>query len=164
MIRDSAAGIAPRKGDLKRIRALRFTEPGFDRAAWRKMCDMGWLGLRVAEDNGGSGLGVRELCGLAEELGAGLVPEPLIPAAMAAALLPPDHLAEVLSGDRIVLPAWQEQPNSLALSRRYGTARWQAERAQGVRSNGSRRGCVPGHCAARPGAGGARCTRRARGI
>jgi alkylation response protein AidB-like acyl-CoA dehydrogenase len=80
------------------------------------MCDMGWLGLRVPEDDGGSGLGVRELCGLAEELGAGLVPEPLIPAAMAAVLLPPDHLADVLSGDRIVLPAWQEQPNSLALT------------------------------------------------
>ena len=31
MIRDSAAGLAPRTGDLRRIRALRFTEPGFDR-------------------------------------------------------------------------------------------------------------------------------------
>jgi alkylation response protein AidB-like acyl-CoA dehydrogenase len=116
MLKDSAAGIAPRKGDLKRIRALRFTEPGFDRETWRKMCDMGWLGLRVPEDAGGSGLGVRELCGLAEELGAGLVPEPLIPAAMAAVLLPEDHLSDVLSGERIVLPAWQEQPNSLAMT------------------------------------------------
>jgi alkylation response protein AidB-like acyl-CoA dehydrogenase len=116
MLKDSAAGIAPRKGDLKRIRALRFTEPGFDRAMWRKMCDMGWLGLRVPEDAGGSGLGVRELCSLAEELGAGLVPEPLIPAAMAAVLLPADYLSDVLSGERIVLPAWQEQPNSLAMT------------------------------------------------
>ncbi len=116
MLKDSAAGIAPRKGDLKRIRALRFTEPGFDRATWRKMCDMGWLGLRVSEDAGGSGLGVRELCGLAEELGAGLVPEPLIPAAMAAVLLPADHLPGLLSGERIMLPAWQEQVNSLALT------------------------------------------------
>jgi alkylation response protein AidB-like acyl-CoA dehydrogenase len=116
MLKDSAAGIAPRKGDLKRIRALRFTEPGFDRATWRNMCDMGWLGLRVAEDAGGSGLGMRELCSLAEELGAGLVPEPLIPAAMAAVLLPADHLPELLSGERIVLPAWQEQSNSLALT------------------------------------------------
>ncbi|HVC62714.1 MAG TPA: acyl-CoA dehydrogenase family protein [Acetobacteraceae bacterium] len=116
MLKDSAAGIAPRKGDLKRIRALRFTEPGFDRATWQRMCDMGWLGLRVPEDAGGSGLGARELCGLAEELGAGLVPEPLIPAAMAAVLLPSDHLPELLSGERIVLPAWQEQPNSLALT------------------------------------------------
>jgi alkylation response protein AidB-like acyl-CoA dehydrogenase len=116
MLKDSAAGIAPRKGDLKRIRALRFTEPGFDRATWRKMCDMGWLGLRVSEDAGGSGLGVRELCSLAEELGAGLVPEPLIPAAMAAVLLPADQLSGVLSGERVVLPAWQEQLNSLALT------------------------------------------------
>jgi alkylation response protein AidB-like acyl-CoA dehydrogenase len=116
MVKDSAAGIAPRRGDFKRIRALRFTEPGFDRATWQKMCDMGWLGLPVAEDAGGSGLGMREFCALAEELGAGLVPEPLIPAGMAAVLLPSEHLADVLSGERIVLPAWQEQPNSLALT------------------------------------------------
>ena len=113
MIKDSAAGIAPRKGDLKRVRALRFTEPGFDRATWREMCNMGWLGLRIPEDAGGSGLGAREFCGLAEELGAGLVPEPLIPAAMAAQLLPPGQLAPVLAGERIVLPAWQEKPNSI---------------------------------------------------
>lgn len=116
MLKDSAAGIAPRKGDYKRIRALRFTEPGFDRGTWREMCEMGWLGLRIPEDLGGSGLGAREFCGLAEELGAGLVPEPLIAAAMAAQLLPPDHLTPVLSGERIVLAAWQEQPNSIELT------------------------------------------------
>ncbi len=115
MLKDSAAGIAPRKGDLKRIRALRFTEPGFDRDTWREMCEMGWLGLRIPENDGGSGLGAREFCGLAEELGAGLVPEPLIAAAMAAQLLPPDHLAPVLAGERIVLAAWQEKPNSIDL-------------------------------------------------
>jgi alkylation response protein AidB-like acyl-CoA dehydrogenase len=59
---------------------------------------------------------MREFCALAEELGAGLVPEPLIPAAMAAVLLPADLLPDLLSGERIVLPAWQEQPNSLALT------------------------------------------------
>ena len=115
MIRDSAAGIAPRTGDLKRIRALRFTRPGFDLQVWREMCDMGWLGLLVPEDKGGSGLGMQEFCALTEELGASLVPEPLISAAMAAQLLPPDHLASVLSGDRVILPAWQEAPNSLEL-------------------------------------------------
>ena len=109
MIRDSATGIAPRTSDLKRIRALRFTEPGFDKTVWREMCEMGWVGLLVAEDNGGSGLGVQEFCALTEELGAALVPEPLIPAAMAAMLLPADHLQAVLSGEKIVLPAWQEK-------------------------------------------------------
>src|SRR6202034_82593 len=28
-------------------------------------------------------------------------------------LLPADHLGSVLSGERIVLPAWQEQPHSI---------------------------------------------------
>lgn len=113
MIRDSAAGIAPRTGDLRRIRALRFTEPGFDRSVFREMCQMGWLGLMLPEAAGGSGLGVQEFCALTEELGASLVPEPLIGAAMAARLLPDTHLPDVLSGDRIVLPAWQEHPHSL---------------------------------------------------
>lgn len=116
MLKDRAAGRAPRKGDLKRIRALRFATPGFDRATWQRMCDMGWLGLLVPEDAGGSGLGVQELCDVAEELGAGLAPEPLIPAATAAVLLPAGFLPALLSGERIVLPAWQEAPNSLALT------------------------------------------------
>jgi len=113
MIRDSAAGIAPRTGDFRRIRALRFTELGFDRAVFREMCQMGWLGLMIPEDAGGSGLGMREFCALTEELGASLMPEPLIGAAMAARLLPQSHLSDVLGGERVVLPAWQEQPHSL---------------------------------------------------
>src|SRR3984957_15518012 len=113
MIRDSAAGLAPRTGDMRRIRGLRFTEPGFDRDVWRQMCEMGWPGLMVSEDHGGSGLGMREFCALTEELGASLMPEPLITAAMAARLLPESHLSDVLTGDRIVLPAWQEAPHSI---------------------------------------------------
>lgn len=113
MIRDSAAGLAPRTGDLRRVRALRFTEPGFDRSVFREMGQMGWIGLMIPEDAGGSGLGAQEFCALAEELGASLMPEPLIGAAMAARLLPSDHLTDVLAGDRIVLPAWQEAPNTL---------------------------------------------------
>ena len=113
MIRDSAAGIAPRTGDFRRIRALRFTDPGFDRAVWTEMCNMGWLACWCRRMRGGSGLGVQEFCALTEELGASLIPEPLIPAAMAAMLLPQDALSEVLAGERIVLPAWQETPHSI---------------------------------------------------
>ena len=113
MIRDSAAGIAPRTGDFRRIRALRFTSPGFDREVWRQMCEMGWPGLMVSEDFGGSGLGVSAFCALTEELGASLAPEPLIPAVLAATMLSGDHLGPVLSGERIVLPAWQEKPHDI---------------------------------------------------
>ena len=80
------------------------------------MCEMGWPGLLVSEELGGSGLGVQEFCALTEELGASLLPEPLIPAAFAAMLLTGDALAPVLSGERIVLPAWQDKPHSIALT------------------------------------------------
>jgi len=113
MIRDSIAAVVPPAGDLQRIRALRFKTPGFDRAVWQEMCNLGWLGLRVPEAQGGSGLGLREFCALAEGLGAGLVPEPLIPTAMAARLLQGPALAALLVGERLIVPAWQECANSL---------------------------------------------------
>ena len=118
MIRDSAGAIVP-PGDLERVRALRYGEPGFDRAVWREMCGLGWLGLRVAEAAGGSGLGMREYCALAEECGAGLVPEPLIACSMAARVLGSGgkELDRLMAGDRIIIPAWQERPNTLTPGR-----------------------------------------------
>src|SRR5919202_2287057 len=99
MIRDSAAAVAPPGGDLKRVRDLRFKDPGFDRGTLRQMGEMGWIGLRVPEERGGAGLGLSEACALAEALGAGLVPEPLIPCALSAGLLAALHGARPL--DRV---------------------------------------------------------------
>ena len=112
LLRDSAAAIVT-PGDTKRIRALRFKDPGFDRKTWRDMCDMGWAGLRVPEAQGGSGLGVQEFAALAEELGAGLVPEPFISSVTAAAVLTAGALSELVAGTRIVIPAWQERASTL---------------------------------------------------
>jgi alkylation response protein AidB-like acyl-CoA dehydrogenase len=114
MIRDSAGAIAT-PDDLKRVRALRYREPGFDRAVWRRMCELGWVALRVPEAAGGSGLGMREYCALAEECGAGLLPEPLIPCSLAARALAGAELKRLIAGDTIIIPAWQERANSLAL-------------------------------------------------
>ena len=113
LIRDSAAAVAPPGSDLSRIRALRFAEPGFDRSIWREICAMGWTGLRVPAEAGGAGLGAQEYCALAEELGASLVPEPLIPCVLAASALHGDALAALLGGEQVVLPAWQERAGTL---------------------------------------------------
>ena len=113
MLRDSVAAVAPRGGDLKRIRALRFSVPGFDPAVWRQMCEMGWLGLRVPEDDGGAGLGMAEFCAIAEELAAGLAPEPLIACACSARALPPEDLPDLLFGEQIIIPAWQERADTV---------------------------------------------------
>jgi len=117
MIRDSAAAVVPPGGDMKRVRSLRFQDPGFEAGLFRQMGEMGWIGLRVPEAHGGSGLGLSEMCALAEELGAGLVPEPLIPCALSAGLLSAlggvGPLARLLAGEAVVLTAWQEKADSL---------------------------------------------------
>jgi alkylation response protein AidB-like acyl-CoA dehydrogenase len=119
MIRDSAAAVSPRGGDSKRVRALRFTDPGYDPAVLRQMGEMGWIGLRLPEAAGGAGLGLGEMCALAEELGAGLAPEPLIPAALSAALLAhaddQTALAPLVAGEALTLTAWQERADSLGV-------------------------------------------------
>ena len=110
LIRDSAAAIAPRGGDLRRVRGLRFGDPGYDPAVLQEMGSMGWIGLRVPEEQGGAGLGMAEFCAVMEECGAALVPEPLLPCAIAACLYPDPAL---LAGERVVVPAWQERPDAL---------------------------------------------------
>ncbi|WP_238936509.1 acyl-CoA dehydrogenase family protein [Pseudomonas typographi] len=104
MLRDSAAALVPADGDLRRVRAWRFAGNGLDAQAWALVCEMGWPGLRLAEEQGGSGLGLCEYVALLEELGKGLAPEPLNEVACLVSLLPAEWREPVLRGERLVLP------------------------------------------------------------
>lgn len=55
-----------------------------DDALWRELCDLGWPGIAVAEEHGGQGLGLVELCVLAQELGRVVAPVPFLGSAAAA--------------------------------------------------------------------------------
>jgi alkylation response protein AidB-like acyl-CoA dehydrogenase len=50
----------------------------YDDDAWREMCELGWAGIFIDEENGGQGLGVVELVILMEELGYALAPVPFM--------------------------------------------------------------------------------------
>ena len=109
MLRDSAAAVTG-GGALRRARDLRFTPAGFDRAVLAQMADLGWLGLRLPETAGGMGLGMAATCTLACELGAALVPEPLIETALSLRLLADaapdsDLLAAVLGAEKVAITA-----------------------------------------------------------
>jgi alkylation response protein AidB-like acyl-CoA dehydrogenase len=58
-----------------------------DDKLWAELCELGWPGIAVAEENGGQGLGVIELALLAEELGRVVAPVPFLPTALAATLV-----------------------------------------------------------------------------
>jgi alkylation response protein AidB-like acyl-CoA dehydrogenase len=135
-IRESVGALIGKGGDLQRIRKLRFTEIGFERTALELMGDMGWVALTVPEDKGGIGLGLGELCVVCQELGAGLVPEPLIQANMSASLLAhcgaQSLLSEVIAGKHLVLTAWQEKADTLDVPGRVDARRYYIPLARGA--------------------------------
>jgi alkylation response protein AidB-like acyl-CoA dehydrogenase len=54
---------------------------------WEKMAAQGWLGLHIAEADGGQGFTLAEVAVVLEELGAALFPGPLLPTLLVSAAL-----------------------------------------------------------------------------
>ena len=78
MLRDSAVQFTARSTDHKRTRALRETLPGYDARMAASMAELGWCGLLVPEAQGGLELGLSEMAAVLQELGKGLLAEPLV--------------------------------------------------------------------------------------
>ena len=54
---------------------------------WSALADLGWLGLHLPEDQGGSGFGMPELVVVAEQMGVGLAPGPFLSTVIASAAI-----------------------------------------------------------------------------
>src|SRR4051794_27212692 len=54
---------------------------------WAELTPLGWLGLHVDEEHGGSGFGMVEQCIVIEELGRAAAPGSYVPTVLAAAVL-----------------------------------------------------------------------------
>jgi alkylation response protein AidB-like acyl-CoA dehydrogenase len=54
---------------------------------WGDLVGLGWLGLHVPEDHGGSGYGLEELVVVVEALGRAVAPGPFVPTVIASAVL-----------------------------------------------------------------------------
>lgn len=104
LVEESA--ISALRADRARARSLRFTDIGFDRAKWAEFAGLGWLMLRVPEQEGGLGFGLAETCAIARQMGQQLTPEPILFAALIAPLLPPGARDAVLAGGEVILPVF----------------------------------------------------------
>jgi alkylation response protein AidB-like acyl-CoA dehydrogenase len=121
-LRASVADYVARGTDLARVRRLRGTSTEYERAAWQKMAELGWLGILVPERYGGLGLGLAEMAIVARGLARALVPEPLTATAVLAATalaaaenepLKREQLPRLAAGDVLPALAWQEQAGEL---------------------------------------------------
>src|SRR5580704_12296118 len=86
MLRDAAKAWVAQKSPVASFRKLRDsgTADGFDPAVWGEMCEMGWAGILVPEEFGGTGLGYLTLGLVLEETGRTLTASPLISTALTA--------------------------------------------------------------------------------
>ncbi len=56
-------------------------------AFWSELGELGWLGLHIPEEHGGSGFGLPELVIVAEEMGRAVAPGPFVPSVTASAVI-----------------------------------------------------------------------------
>ena len=131
MLCESAADFVSRADLAKAVRDWRGKEPGFDRARWQEMADLGWTGIRIPEESGGSGLSVADAAALLTETGRGLGPEPLTAVAILAARCiveggEPAACAALLpgiaDGSKIVVAAIADKAGQISASEISATA------------------------------------------
>jgi alkylation response protein AidB-like acyl-CoA dehydrogenase len=87
MLRDAAKSWVQEKSPVSAFRKMRDSgvELGYDSAAWNEMAEMGWAGVIIPEEYGGSNFGYLSLGLILEELGRTLTASPLLASGLAAA-------------------------------------------------------------------------------
>jgi alkylation response protein AidB-like acyl-CoA dehydrogenase len=84
-LRDSVRGLLGKAyGDFEQRRRTVATDPGYDEKTWRRLAELGVLGLPFAEEHGGMGAGPVEVSLVCEEVGRVLAPEPFLAAVVLA--------------------------------------------------------------------------------
>ena len=87
MMLDTATAFCSEKSPVAKVRELLETDTGFDADIWSEMAGLGWQGLAIPEEFGGSGLGLAELVPIVEPMGRHLLTLPLVPTTLAAQAL-----------------------------------------------------------------------------
>jgi alkylation response protein AidB-like acyl-CoA dehydrogenase len=78
MLRDSARSLLEKECPTTVVRKLMDDETGYAPEFWKKMAELGWLGLIVPENYGGAGLNYIDLVVVLEEMGKVVLPSPFV--------------------------------------------------------------------------------------
>jgi alkylation response protein AidB-like acyl-CoA dehydrogenase len=85
---DAVAGVATQiftgQASTERVKEVERSDERFDRALWAQLAQANLLGICLPEDDGGSGLGITELCLVLEQQGRRVAPVPLLWSTVAA--------------------------------------------------------------------------------
>ncbi len=87
MLLDTAVEFCKNNSPIERVRDLLLEESGFDAGVWSEMSRLGWHGIAIDEDFGGSGLGLAAVVPVAEAMGRRLLATPFVSSQMAVQIL-----------------------------------------------------------------------------
>ena len=96
MLRISARDFLAKECPKTRVRELDRDERGYDPQMWRRMAELGWMGLVFPEEYGGTAASFMDLVILMEEMGRNILPGPFFSTVALCAL----SLLEYGSGDQ----------------------------------------------------------------
>ncbi len=119
MLRDAARGFLGEKAPVSALRKLRDEDnkDGFSRDLWKEMAEMGWAGIVVEEEFGGSDFGFVGAGVLAEEMGRTLTASPFLSTSVLAATAlkkiasdahKQEHLPKIAAGETLFALAVDE--------------------------------------------------------
>jgi len=79
MLQKSASEFLENECSKKFVRAMEEDEKGYSPELWKRMAELGWMGLVLPEEYGGMGSNFLTLVSLLEEVGRVLLPGPFVP-------------------------------------------------------------------------------------
>ena len=88
-LKDTAKDFVQKNAPISHFRELRDSEDetGYSKVLWKQMAELGWAGVLISEEYGGSDFGMMGMGGILEETGRCLVPSPLFATALLGASL-----------------------------------------------------------------------------
>ena len=88
-LKDTAKDFVQKNAPINHFRELRDSEDetGYSKELWKQMAELGWAGILISEEYGGSDFGMMGMGGILEETGRCLVPSPLFATALLGASL-----------------------------------------------------------------------------
>jgi alkylation response protein AidB-like acyl-CoA dehydrogenase len=125
MLRKSARDFLAKESPMTYVRQMMEDERGFRDEQWRKMAELGWVGLILPEQYGGAGLTFVDMVVILEEMGRVVLPGPFFSTAILGGVALVEGGNAALKGE--VLPRLAAGDLRLTLAQLEPNARWDAD-------------------------------------
>lgn len=125
LLQQTVETFAQKESPPARLRKLRTDPVGYSKALWKKMGDLGWLGICFPEERGGFGGDFLDAALLLEQFGTTLVPEPFVPSVILAGMTiafqgtlaqREKFLAPMIAGDATLAFAYAEEKSRFSMT------------------------------------------------